>query len=153
MIQPLTPDQLDQLAPLWTEFNALHRDLDEVCGWSRKSTTWQDRLAELRDKAKGKSLIQAVDMEGQIVGYCFSSIDDSNQGEVDSLFVQPDWRGRGFGKDLIQNALQWFEDSGCTEIEMSVHPGNTQAVFFYWHFGFITEPRMKKVTDHPMYQS
>ncbi len=147
MIQTLMPSQLDRLAPLWAELNALHRDLDEACGWPRKATTWEQRREELSNKAKGNSLIQAAEVEGQFVGYCFASIDDTNKGEIDSLFVLPSWRGRGFGKDLIENALQWFADVDCTDVEISVHPGNTQAFSFYWKFGFVTGPLMKRVVN------
>ncbi|MEI6423346.1 MAG: hypothetical protein WCP55_14080 [Lentisphaerota bacterium] len=43
MFETITADQLDVLAPLWAELNALHQELDGVCGMPRRSTTWEER--------------------------------------------------------------------------------------------------------------
>jgi ribosomal protein S18 acetylase RimI-like enzyme len=146
MIEIITVDQLDLLAPLWYKLNAFHQDLDELLGNPRRITTWEQRRIQLHEKALGKSLIQILRVDGSSAGYCFTSIDEANKGEIDSLFLLPEWRGRGIGKKLMENALTWLEDLGCKDIDISVHPGNTSAVKFYWSFGFATGPIMKRMT-------
>lgn len=80
------------------------------------------------------------------MGYCFSSIDGAGKGEVDTLFVSPECRGKGVGKKLIENGLNGLEDSGIGDIEIWVHPGNVNGISFYWRLGFATGPIMKRVT-------
>mgnify|MGYP003835677601 FL=1 len=150
MIETISVDQLHLIAPLWDKLNALHKDLDGVCGKPRRDTTWEERCSQLYEKGKGKSLIQIALVESSPVGYCFTSIDDANKGEIDSLFVLMECRGKGFGKKLMENALNWLSDSHCDDIQIWVHPGNTNAISFYWNFGFATGPAMKKVANKPL---
>lgn len=147
MIETISIDQLGQIEPLWVRLNSLHRDLDETCGKPRRDTTWEQRYRQFLEKAQGKCLIQIVKSEFEAAGYCFTSIDHENKGEIDSIFLDPEWRGRGLGKELMQNALDWLKKEGCEEIKLSVHPGNTEAIAFYRSLGFANEPVMKKVTD------
>jgi len=150
MIKTITVKQLDIIAPLWEKLNALHQDLDEKIGQSRRDTTWEQRRRQLHTKALGKSLIQIVRVDDKATGYCFSSIDNDNKGEIDSLYLLPECREKGFGKILMENALKWMNDSECDDIKLWVHPGNTNAIAFYWQFGFATEPIIKKVTNKPL---
>lgn len=146
MIETITADQLDLIAPLWRRLNALHQELDRVCGEPCRKTTWEQRRLELRGKALGRSLVQIVRAGGEIAGYCFSSIDGENRGEIDSLFVSPEYRGKGVGKQLVENGLNWLETSGNGDIQLWVHPGNVNAIAFYWRLGFATGSMMKRVT-------
>lgn len=151
MIQTINTDKLDLIAPLWEELNSLHRELDDLCEKERRKTTWVQRRKELLKKAiDQQSLIQVVKEGNHLVGYCFTSIDETNKGEVDSLFLKYETRGKGYGKKLMENSLRWLADSRCNDIEISVHPGNTDAIMFYWKFGFVTNPTMKKVANKPI---
>jgi diamine N-acetyltransferase len=153
MIETITVDQLDLIAPLWSKLNAFHQDLDEVCGKPRRDTTWEQRRIQLRTKAIDKSLIQILREVGMPVGYCFTSIDKGIKGEIDSLYILPEYRGKGSGKILMENALNWLSDASCEDIEIWVHPGNTNAISFYWGYGFATGPTMTKVANKRLQQT
>jgi ribosomal protein S18 acetylase RimI-like enzyme len=147
MIETMKIDQLELVAPLWEDLNALHQTLDEMCGRPRRETKWEERLVQLREKAQGPHLFQIIRCYGKPSGYCFTSIDANSKGEIDSIYVLPECRGKGFGKALVQNALEWLEQSKCEDIEISVHPANTKAIAFYWDFGFATGHTMKRLTQ------
>ncbi len=55
---------------------------------------------------------------------------------LEMLFVSPEYRGRGIGKQLLQHGMQ---DYGVTEL--TVNEQNPQAVGFYEHMGFVTYKR------------
>ena len=150
MIETINLDQLDDIAPLRVKLNELHQELDEVCGNPRRGTAWEKRRDQLHRKASVKCLIQIVRGTTKPAGYCFTSIDGSNRGEIDSLYIVPERRGEGLGTTLVGNALQWLNDSECTEIEVCVHPGNTGAFEFYWGFGFAAGPLMKRVANQAL---
>ncbi|MFC5583724.1 acetyltransferase [Nitratireductor kimnyeongensis] len=58
-------------------------------------------------------------------------------GHIDSLFVDPDSRGRGLGRRLVAHA---FGIAG-RHITLDVHEQNEQALGFYRKMGFIVEAR------------
>lgn len=66
------------------------------------------------------------DEQGLVAG--FTSVAD---GEVEALFIHPDWRGHGAGKRLLNYAVNTL---GATRLD--VNEQNEQAVGFYLHMGF-----------------
>ncbi|MGV3658480.1 MAG: GNAT family N-acetyltransferase [Chitinophagaceae bacterium] len=58
------------------------------------------------------------------------------EGKIEMLFIHPQARGGGIGKQLLQYAI---EQLGCTKVD--VNEQNNQAVGFYKHFGFATVGR------------
>ena len=65
---------------------------------------------------------------GEIVGFC-----ESVPGEVRAVFVDPRWKGKGFGAKLLSWALSLAEagPSGSVRLESTLN-----AVSFYERFGF-----------------
>ena len=62
---------------------------------------------------------------------------DSNRLEM--LFLSPEVRGKGLGKQLLQYGIETYNIQ-----ELTVNEQNPQAVGFYEHMGFQTYKR----TDH-----
>ena len=62
---------------------------------------------------------------------------DSNRLEM--LFLSPEVRGKGLGKQLLQYGIETYNIQ-----ELTVNEQNPQAVGFYEHMGFETYQR----TDH-----
>jgi ribosomal protein S18 acetylase RimI-like enzyme len=149
-IRRISVDRLDVIEPLWCSLNELHRKLDSILGMPERTTTWDERREQLRLKGDARSLLEIAETDGFAVGYCFSSIDESEKGEIDSLFVLPDHRGEGLGRRFVENALGWMKGHGCSDIHLRVHPGNTEAIAFYWSFGFVTDPVMKKMVNRSL---
>ena len=147
MIETITSKEIDRFAHLWCKLNAFHQELDELFGRPNHCSIWEERRTQLQEKAQGENLIQIVRIGKETVGYCFTYTDEKNRGEIESLYVLPEYRGEGYGKKLVKNALNWLDDVNCKDIEISVHPGNTNAISFYWSFGFATGHIMKKIAD------
>lgn len=59
---------------------------------------------------------------------------DSNRLEM--LFLSPEVRGKGFGKQLLQYGIETYNIQ-----ELTVNEQNPQAVGFYEHMGFQTYKR------------
>jgi putative acetyltransferase len=64
--------------------------------------------------------------DGQVVGFI-----GVENGEIQSLFIHPDWRGTGIGRQLLTWAV---ETLGATTLD--VNEQNEQAVGFYRRMGF-----------------
>ena len=57
-------------------------------------------------------------------------------GRLEMLFLAPEKRGKGFGKQMLQYGIETY---GITEL--TVNEQNPQAVGFYEHMGFETYKR------------
>lgn len=87
----------------------------------------------------------AVDeASGCVVGYCVSSLIGEKIGEIESIFVNVDYRGLGVGDSLIKNALSWMDKEGAAEKIVEVGDGNEQAFGFYARYGFLPRKTVLK---------
>lgn len=80
----------------------------------------------VRDVIPTIELYCVRDEAGVVAG--FISVSDDN---IDMLFVDPDWRGKGIGTRLIRFAV---DSLGATSVD--VNEQNQQALGFYLHMGF-----------------
>lgn len=72
----------------------------------------------------------------RLVGYCVSSVSSEKNREIESIFVEPDYRSHHIGSDLISRALAWMDACGVRRKRVSVDDGNEEAWKFYRKFGF-----------------
>jgi GNAT superfamily N-acetyltransferase/predicted ester cyclase len=54
---------------------------------------------------------------------------------LEDLFVLPEWRGRGFGRDLLQHLAKIAVERNCGRMEWSVLNWNEPAIGFYRRLG------------------
>jgi diamine N-acetyltransferase len=72
------------------------------------SITFEDRKKQLLEKsiAGGLRIDLASDPDkGRLVGYCVTSLNAEKQGEIDSIYVEQDYRNCGIGDQLMTMAL------------------------------------------------
>lgn len=74
----------------------------------------------------GRTLLVAVDSQDQLAGFM-----GVNGHEIESLFIDPGYRGRGLGRAFIEEA-----SAQSTHLEGKVNAQNSQAVAFYQAVGF-----------------
>ena len=67
---------------------------------------------------------------GQVAGYIIVSISDEN-GEIDSLAVDPNFRRLGVAKKLVLSALENFREKGISTAIAQVRTTNEAAILFY----------------------
>ena len=52
---------------------------------------------------------------------------DGHRGWLYYIGVLPDWRGRGFGRQLVEASCEWLRARGCPKVELMVREGNPAA--------------------------
>jgi GNAT superfamily N-acetyltransferase len=54
---------------------------------------------------------------------------------LEDLFIEPAWRGRGFGRQLLAHVAKIGVARGCDRMNWAVLPWNTSAIEFYRRLG------------------
>lgn len=61
---------------------------------------------------------------------------DGHRGWINYLAVDPELRGEGVGRLLMERAEHHLEQAGCPKINLQIRVGNPGAIEFYEHLGF-----------------
>ncbi len=133
---------LDRVAPLWEKLNEHHTDSSTYFSEQFSTFTFEHRKVVLLQKSRGKSL--RVDLakdldKDQFVGYCLSTIVCNIRGkggEIESIYIEPDYRNSSIGENLMQKALDWMDSENVDSKILIVAVGNERAFDFYMKFGF-----------------
>ncbi len=128
---------LDRIKPIWEETKKYHVDKSLHFSKDLKSISFEERKKVLISKAKFLRVDVANNIEEEKdVGCCITTIDNSNRGEIDSLFILERYRKQGIGKKLTELALTWLDKNGVVNSSIMVACGNEKAIDFYENFGF-----------------
>jgi ribosomal protein S18 acetylase RimI-like enzyme len=139
---------LDRIERLWVELREHHAGLSAAWRDGLLKGSFPERRAELVKKGSRGLLVMLASSGEETIGYCVCTIEDSGQGEIDSIFVTQRMRGRGMGKLLMNRAMDWLRDKKAEPIVVEVMAGNTQAAKLYEQFGFrMRTLRMRYVGD------
>jgi diamine N-acetyltransferase len=138
---------LDQIRVLWEALNSHHLGLSANFKQHYLFMTFEKRKSDLLKKAAaGQMRVDfAVDeVTGQNVGYCVSSLNQEKIGEVESIFVDANYRGLGIGDSLMKKALCWMDREGATAKIVEVASGNEEVFCFYAKYGFLPRKTLLK---------
>ncbi len=63
------------------------------------------------------------------------------EGVVDVLYVRPEERGKGIGKELVRAAAAWAQQQGADRLELVMPESNAETLHLYERLGFKTVER------------
>ena len=143
----------------WRAYRAIRlRALQETpsafgSSWSQEAT-WGDEvwMARAQASASGEAgrgffaVDHEVDHHDAICGlvWCMLAPADPTTAHIYSMWVAPTARGRGAGKVLLTQCIDWARQAGARQVRLSVAAGNSLALRLYLALGFAplgqTEP-------------
>jgi ribosomal protein S18 acetylase RimI-like enzyme len=91
--------------------------------------------------------VSIAEDDGRIVAFAAGSISmrdqteelsviDYRNGEITELYVVPEARGRGIGRELLARLEVFFREKGCDCMRIEVFAYNERARSFYAELGF-----------------
>jgi ribosomal protein S18 acetylase RimI-like enzyme len=148
-IVPLAVDEVDRVELLWKAMVAHHREaVGEVWPVRDAEDAWRRRRSQYLEWVAGEgtmlAAVPAGDPAGPPLGYAMlmpspvgATWDLGERiGEVESLSVAPEARGRGLGSALLEAARQHFVAAGFEFWSVAVVEENRGAVALYERAGF-----------------
>jgi ribosomal protein S18 acetylase RimI-like enzyme len=143
-VREAMPSDYDGLCEVFAEVDALHRD--GAPSVFRKPDgpvrSWGHILKILTDENAALFVAQSGD---RIVGLVVILLREASDipilvprryAHVESLAVREGYRHLGIGRALMERAHEWAQDSGVTEVQLSVWEFNQEAIAFYERLGY-----------------
>ena len=93
-------------------------------------------LAEYVLEAGAQGRIWMAERDGRLIGCTALVLRDGNFGQIRWVLVDPSARGIGLGKKLVNRALAWSRDMGCTRIFLETTDGLPESQSLYEALGF-----------------
>lgn len=76
------------------------------------------------------------DPDGLVVGTCGLYPVEEGVVELRKMYLAPSLRGRGWGRRLLEHALDTARADGCTRVELETASVLTEAIALYKKYGF-----------------
>lgn len=74
--------------------------------------------------------------------------DRPDAAELISMWVQPEWRGRGVGGQLVEAVADWAAGIGCRRLRLWVADGNDRAERLYLRHGFSRTGKRQRLSTN-----
>jgi [ribosomal protein S5]-alanine N-acetyltransferase len=143
-------NDLDIIRPLWDKLNAHHITVSKYFKDTRAVTTFDMRKKQLMEKSYQGALridLARDAVTKEYIGYCVTSVDPEKQGEIESIYVEKDYRLSGIGDSLMTRALAWLETVTVKKTILGVAEGNEGVFAFYRRHNFY--PRVTVLMHRP----
>ncbi len=132
-----TPGDRTRVARLWETcgltrpWNDPYRDIDRKL----------DRNAELLlvGEAPASDAADGTTTTGRVVATVMAGY-DGHRGWINYLAVDPDHRGEGHGRTMMEAAETRLLTLGCPKVNLQVRTDNPDAVAFYELLGYSVDP-------------
>jgi len=77
-------------------------------------------------------------LEGEVIGSIMVGY-EGHRGWINYMAVNPEYQRQGYGRKLVQKAIDELKRIGCLKINLQVRRSNTSVIDFYINLGFIED--------------
>lgn len=146
--EPLTPETIDRVRPLWLALHRHHQSVaPELAPFVSDEASWHYRRQQYATALSEGGQGFVATSGGTDAGYIFmakrpmvwnATLDlPPTLLELVSVFVDPGARGRGLGSAMLERFSEMAESSGLHTKLIGVVPSNTRAVSLYQSKGYV----------------
>ncbi|HVX78012.1 MAG TPA: GNAT family acetyltransferase [Bradyrhizobium sp.] len=112
--------------------------------WQRCDLTrpWNDPAADIALARRGSNSTILIGRDRKTVVATAMVGHEGHRGWVYYVAVDPDHRGKGHGRTMMNAAEDWLRNAGMTKLHLLVRPENTRVKAFYESIGYEEQPRI-----------
>ena len=127
-ITPLEDNDIAAVTALW-----------ERCGLIRP---WNDPVADIALARRGDNAAVLIGRDTDRIVASLMVGHDGHRGWVYYVGVDPDCRGKGFGRAIMDAAEDWLRQRGIVKVQLLVRGDNTKVQAFYETLGYDEQDRI-----------
>ena len=127
---------LDIVQLLWEKLNKQHGNLSTYFQHQFRENNFENRKSKFVSKSTIAINVDLIKRNELYIGYCISTINSDSVGEIDSLFIEEEYRKLGLGDKLITRALEWLNSNNVKSKIIAVAEGNEAVLEFYKKYNF-----------------
>ena len=143
-IRNVTEQDAEAIAAIYA-----HHVLHGTASYDTEPPLLADTLAKIRRIAAPSWPFLAAEMDRALVGYAYATQLRDRQGyrfsAEDSIYVHPEWTGRGVGKALLSELLRRSESCGFRTIIAVIGGAEPSSVALHASLGFKQVGRLERV--------
>ena len=121
------------IRPFQTEDEASVVSLWQLC---ELTVPWNNPYKDIARKLKVQPELFLVGMLDSLLIATVMGGYDGHRGWINYLVVHPDFRGQGYGKQVMGNIESELRKRGCPKINLQIRSGNTRVMAFCQKLGF-----------------
>lgn len=126
--------------------------------WFRlRSSLWDEtdgedhklEMIDILDHPETQLVLLADMGAGRLIGFLEASIrpfvedcETDHVGYLEGWYVEPMFRKRGIGRELVRQAEAWARDKGCTEMASDAELGNDGSLSAHQNLGYKETSRL-----------
>jgi len=115
-----------------------------VALWQRCELTrpWNDPAADIALARRGPNSTILIGRDGETIIATAMVGHEGHRGWVYYVAVDPDHRGKGHGRTMMDAAEDWLRNAGIAKLQLLVRPENAKVQAFYESIGYDEQPRI-----------
>ena len=104
---------------------------------ARADADWASRLSRGAMSARELPLVAEVNKEPSGLAWVWLEDDHGKVAHLYQMWVEPEKRGQGVGRALLDAAIAWARSIGAEALALDVTTGNSKAARLYEAAGFV----------------
>jgi ribosomal protein S18 acetylase RimI-like enzyme len=105
----------------------------QACGLTRP---WNDPASDIALARRGPNSAILIGRDGGAIVATAMVGHDGHRGWVYYVATDPDLRGKGYGRAIMNAAEDWLRAAGIPKLQLLVRPENAGVAAFYQSIGF-----------------
>ena len=127
LIRPFKEGDKEALVSLWN-----------MC---KLTVPWNNPYKDIARKLKVQAELFLVGyLENKLIASVMAGY-DGHRGYINYYAIHPDFQGRGYGKQLMDNVENGLRELGCPKINLQIREENDKVFSYYQKLGFVEEKR------------
>jgi ribosomal protein S18 acetylase RimI-like enzyme len=127
-IAPIADDDVPTVVALW-----------QRCDLTRP---WNDPAADIAFARKGPNSAVLVGRDGSAIVATVMVGHEGHRGWVYYVAVDPEYRGHGYGRGIMNAAEHWLRQAGITKLQLMVRDDNSKVQAFYESIDYDRQARV-----------